>query len=240
MPSRRALARRRRARRSIPVRARASQSPRTHDRDDVVERGHEVHARQRRRSACPRSRRATCAGTAPAACRRRSARRSPAASRMPTMRMRHAVLLGQEPELAVAHDDEHAGALVHAVVVGRRHVEHALRADDVALLLERVAQRDAERFGAGLAGLECRRDRALRAGCRRPTCWRRTSRASLPNCFSYAAMYCCATFLVGFESGISSITSIGPAASTVPSTFSLPSLMKSSVATACVWYTRPL
>ena len=38
--------------------------------------------------------------------------------------------LGQQPELAVAHDDEHARALVHAVVVRRRHVEHALRADD--------------------------------------------------------------------------------------------------------------
>ncbi len=79
---------------------------------------------------------------------------------MPPRSRRRSRSLGQQPELAVAHDDQHARALVHPVVVGRRHVEHALRADDVALRLERVAQRDAERLGPGLAGLERRRDRA--------------------------------------------------------------------------------
>ena len=83
----------------------------------------------------------------------------PAASRMPTIGCLRS--FRQQPELAVLDDDQHACALVHAVVVGRAHVEHALAADDVLLLLERIAQRDAKRFGAGLGHLERDRDRLL-------------------------------------------------------------------------------
>ena len=48
-------------------------------------------------------------------------------------------LLGQQPELAVANRDQHARALVHPVVIRRRHVEHALAADHLTLVLERIA-----------------------------------------------------------------------------------------------------
>ncbi len=71
---------------------------------------------------------------------------------------RRCASLGQQPKLAVPHGDEHARALVHAVVVGGRHVEHALAADDFALGFDRVAQRRAERLGARLRLPSARRE----------------------------------------------------------------------------------
>src|SRR6478609_7210738 len=80
---------------------------------------------------------------------------------------------------AVGDLDHHAGALVEAEVVGRRHVEDAVRAVYLARRLERIAQRGAElrrsrlslleRFGggdghqpAGIPGVGTEgRDRAL-------------------------------------------------------------------------------
>jgi hypothetical protein len=50
----------------------------------------------------------------------------------------------QESELAVLDDDQYPGALVHAIVIGRAHVEHTLATDDVLFLLQRVAQCNAK------------------------------------------------------------------------------------------------
>ena len=108
----------------------------------------------RRRSA-RRGRRRAARRPAPVIARRRSrpARRAPAG--------RGDGHSGSSRNLPSRIGHQHARALVHAVVVGRRHVEHALAADHLLLLLERVAQRDAERLGAGLAGLRGDRNRAL-------------------------------------------------------------------------------
>ena len=126
----------------------------------------------------------------------------PAASRMPTMRIGCAMTpsaaalagadasrySGSKPELAVLDGDQHPRALVHAVVIRRRHVEHALASDDFALLLQRVAQRRCE----------TPRCRACRLSA--PTGIARSSSnpeshvlapnvaGFVPNCFSYAAM----------------------------------------------------
>ena len=55
-------------------------------------------------------------------------------------------------------------------------------------LLERVAQRDAERLGAGLAGLERDGNRALAAASPPSHVLAPNVAGLLPNCFSYAAM----------------------------------------------------
>src|SRR5438874_4490320 len=67
----------------------------------------------------------------------------PAASRMPTTgaALASTPSLRQQPELAVLHRDEHACPLIHPVVIGGRRVEHPLAADDLALGLDRIAQR---------------------------------------------------------------------------------------------------
>ena len=88
--------------------------------------------------------------------------------------------------------------------------------DDIALAARaRRAARLRNASVPGLAAFSARESRAA-AAVRRPRYWRRTSPACCPNCFSYAAMYACATFLIGFAAGISSMTSIGPAARIVP------------------------
>ena len=46
-------------------------------------------------------------------------------------------------------------------MIDRAHVEHTLATDDVALALDRVAQRDAERLRARLGRLECGRQRGF-------------------------------------------------------------------------------
>src|SRR5262245_32091747 len=67
----------------------------------------------------------------------------------------------KQSELAVLDDDEHSRALVHAVVIGRGHIEHPLTTDDLAFLLDRVAKRAAEGLGSRLPGFEGDGNRAL-------------------------------------------------------------------------------
>ena len=154
------------------------------------------HRDERRRSPCRHRRnelparaqgrslpRRACARSLPPPKRRTA---PPAASRMPIKRRPpHS---GSSRNLPSLHRDEHARALVHAVVIRRRHVEHALAADDLALAARarRAARRETPRCPA------CRP--SARSGIAR--C--RISPAShvlapnvaglLPNCFSYAAM----------------------------------------------------
>src|SRR5271169_1036797 len=64
----------------------------------------------------------------------------PAARRTPTIGPRMGELLRQQAEPAVPYRHQHPGTLVHAVVIGGAHVEHTLAADDIALLLDGVAQ----------------------------------------------------------------------------------------------------
>src|SRR5208282_5925617 len=85
----------------------------------------------------------------------------PAASKTPTIGPRMVELLRQQAEPAVLHRHQHPGTFIHAVVIGGTHVEHALAADDVALLLDGVAQGDPERLGPRLRDLQRRRNRAL-------------------------------------------------------------------------------
>src|SRR2546425_3749302 len=78
----------------------------------------------------------------------------PAASRIPTIRtaclickywrgdsadskgaLPKPILFGDQPELPILDGDEHAGAFIHAVVIGGRNVEHALAPDDFVLAL---------------------------------------------------------------------------------------------------------
>src|SRR2546430_11861588 len=70
-------------------------------------------------------------------------------------------LLRKEPELPVLHRHQHARPVVHSVVIGWRHVEHALTADDFVLLLECVAKRGSKGLGSRFCDLKRNRNCAF-------------------------------------------------------------------------------
>src|SRR5947208_16801298 len=81
----------------------------------------------------------------------------PAARRMPTKR----TSLRNQAELSILHRYEHPCPLIHPVVIRGRHVEHALAADDVMLLLERIATSRATCLATGFSDFDCMRNSTL-------------------------------------------------------------------------------